>query len=90
MFFANRFFYLRRPPGLKLAFDAAKTNGKFGRIYCQKSKESSGRGKKKRGVFLCRRTVGVKVNSKVISTSSVKIEEKGRSLGPKSEKKRGS
>ena len=35
-----RFFHFRRPPGLRLAFDAAVRNGKFGLIYCQRRKES--------------------------------------------------
>ena len=32
-------FHFRRLPGLKMAFDAAKRNGKFGRIQCQRSRE---------------------------------------------------
>ena len=59
---AYHFFYFRRPPGLTLAFDVAEKNGKFGPIQCQRSKESSSKGK--RGVFLCRRTVRVKVKGK--------------------------
>ena len=65
-----------------MAFDAAKRNGRFGCIQCQRSKESS-RGKRKRRVFPCRRTVRVKVKSKAIPTSFLKIEEEGRSLGRK-------
>ena len=30
--FTNRFFHFSGPPSLRLAFDAAKRNGKFGRI----------------------------------------------------------
>ena len=43
-------------------------------IQCQRSKENSSKGKKKRRVFLCRRTVRVKVKSKVIPTSFLKIQ----------------
>ena len=53
--FTNRFFHLSRPPGFRMAFDAAKRNGRFDRIQCQRGKESGGRGKRKRRVFLCRR-----------------------------------
>ena len=52
-----------------MAFDAAERNGRFGRIQCQRSKESSSREKRKRRVFLCRMTVRVKVRSKVIPSS---------------------
>ena len=34
MSFSYRFFHFRRPPGLGLAFDAAKRNERFGRIQC--------------------------------------------------------
>ena len=60
-----------------MAFDAAERNGKFGRIQCQRGKESSSRGKRR--VFLDRRTAKVKVRSKVIPTSFLKIE-RGRTL----------
>ena len=43
-------------------------------IQCQRSKENSSKGKKKRQVFLCRRTGTVKVKSKVIRTSFLKIQ----------------
>ena len=39
--FTNRFFHFSRPPGLRLMLDAAEKNGKFGRLQCQRSKESS-------------------------------------------------
>ena len=65
-----------------MAFDAAEMNDRFGRIQCQRGKESSSRGKRKRRVFLCRRTVGVKVGGKVIPASFLKLEG-GRSLGRK-------
>ena len=70
--------------GLKSAFNAFEMNGKFGRIQCQKSKESSSRGK--RQVFLCRRTVRVKVNCKVIPTSTLKIEGRQLYVGGRPEK----
>ena len=59
-----------------MAFDAGKKNGRFGRIQCQKSEESSSRGKRKIQVFLCRRTVGVKVRGKVILTGFFEIERR--------------
>ena len=42
-------------------------------IQCQRSKENSGKRKKKRRAFLCRRTVRVKVKGKVNLTSFLKI-----------------
>ena len=57
-----------------MAFDAAERNGRRGRIQCQRGKESSSRGKRKRRVFLCGRTVEVKVGDKVIPASFLKIE----------------
>ena len=50
-------FSLQKTTRLKVAFDAAERNGKFGRIQCQRSKESSNRGKRKRAVFLCIKAV---------------------------------
>ena len=61
MCFTNRIFGFSGPPGLRLAFDAVEKNGKFGRIQCQRSKEGSSRGNRKRRVFLCRNTVRVEV-----------------------------
>ena len=55
----------------------AERNGRFGRIQCQRGKVSSSRGKRKRRVFLCRRTVGVKVGGKVIPVSFLKVVGKG-------------
>ena len=85
MSFTNCFFHFSGPPDFRMAFDAAERNGRFGRIQCQKSKESSSRGKRKRRVFLCRRTVRVEVKSKVIPMSFLKIEGAvhwdGHSLG---------
>ena len=59
-----------------MAFDADKRNGRFGCIQCQRGKESSSRGKRKRQVFLCK-TVGVKVGGKVIPARFLKIEGRG-------------
>ena len=73
--FTNCFFHLSGPPGLRWAFDAAKRNKRFGRIQCQRSEESSSRGKRR--VFLCRRTVRVKVEGKAIPASFLKIEGRG-------------
>ena len=66
-----------------MAFDAAEKNGRFGRIQCQRGKESSSRGKRKRRVFLCRRTVRVKVEGKAIPASFLKIEGRGTLVGVK-------
>ena len=57
-------------------------------IQCQRSKENSSKGKKKRRVFLCRRTVRVKVKSKVILTSFPKIQERETFVGAKDRRKR--
>ena len=81
--FAYHIFYFRRPQGLRLAFDAAKRNGRFGSIRCQKSKEGISRGKRKRGELLCRRTVRVEEKQKVIPASFLKLKERGRLLGRK-------
>ena len=85
--FTKRFFYFSGPPGFRLAFDAPERNGRFCRIQCQKNKESS-RAKRKRQVFLCKRTVRVEVKSKAISTSSLKIEGREMFVGAKDWKKR--
>ena len=57
-------------------------------IQCQRSKESSTRGKRKRRVFLCRRTVRVKEKSKVISTRFLKIEGRETFIEVKNRRKR--
>ena len=57
-------------------------------IHCQRSKENSSKGKKKRRVFLCRRTVRVKVKSKVILTSFPKIQGRETFVGAKDRRKR--
>ena len=81
--FTDRFFHFSRPPGFRRAFDAAKRNRRFGHIQCQRSKKSSSRGKRRRPVFLCSRALRVKVESKIIPASFLKIEGRGRSLGQK-------
>ena len=43
--FAYCFFHLKKPLCLGLAFDATERNGRFGRIQCERCKESSSRGK---------------------------------------------
>ena len=45
---------------------------------------------RERGVFLCRSTVGVEVNSKVIPTSFLKIEERETFVRAKKRRKRNS
>ena len=70
-----------------MAFDAVKRIGRFGRIQCQIGKESSSSGgKRKRRVFLCRRTVRVKARSKAIPASFLKIEERGTLVGAKDQR----
>ena len=86
--FTNRIFLFSGPPGLRMAFDVAEKNERFGRIQCQRSEESRSRGKRKKRVFLCRRTVRVKVESKVIPASFRKIEERGTFVGAKHRRER--
>ena len=71
-----------------MAFDAAKRNGRFGRIQCQRSQESSSRGKRR--VFLYRRAVRVKVMGKVIPASFLKNEEWTGLVGAKDRRERDS
>ena len=52
-------------------------------IQCQRSKANNSKGKKKRRVSLCRRTVRVKVKSKVIPTSFLKIQGRETFVGAK-------
>ena len=60
----------------------AERNGRFGRIQCQRGKESSSSsGKRKRQIFLCRRTVRVKVGGKAIPASFLKVEGMGTLVG---------
>ena len=82
--FINRSFHSSRPPGFRMAFDAAERNEKLSRIHCQRSKEGSSRGKRKRRIFLCRRPI----RFKVIPTSFLKIEERGKFAGAKDRGKR--
>ena len=76
--FSNRFFYFRRPSSLRLAFDAAKSNGRFGPNYCQKDEQCSSRGK--RGVFFCS-TVRIDAKNKVIQGGRLKKEGHLKELG---------
>ena len=62
----------------------AKRNGRFGRIQCQRGKESSSRGKRKRRVFLCTGTVRVKV----IPVSFLKVEGRRMLVGAKDQRER--
>ena len=39
--FNNRTFHLSRPPGFRVAFDAAERNGRFDCIQSQRGKETS-------------------------------------------------
>ena len=84
----NRFFHFSRPPGFRLAFDAAKRNRRFGRIQCQRSKESSSREKRKRRVFFFKRTVRVEVKGKVILMSFLIIEGRRTFVRAKDRRKR--
>ena len=81
--FTDRTFHFSGSPSFRMAFDAVERNGRFGRIQCQRSQESSSRDKRKRRAFLCRRTVRVKVRSKVIPSSILKIEGRGTIIGVK-------
>ena len=71
-----------------MVFDAVERNGRFGRIPCQRSKESSSRGKRIRRVFLCRRTVKVKEIDKVIPASFLKIVGKEMLVGAEDRRKK--
>ena len=81
--FACRIFCLRKPPGFRLAFDAAEnlaaSNKKFG-IGMENLAAFNARevkrpaAEERRRVFLCRRTVKVKAKGKVVPTSFLKIE----------------
>ena len=82
----NCFFHFSGLPGCRMAFDASEWNGKFDRIQCQRSKESSSR--RKRQVFLCRKTATVKVISKVMAKTFLKIEGRGTFVGAKNWRKR--
>ena len=57
-------------------------------IQYQRSKENSSKGIRKRRVFLCKRTVKVKVKSKVIPTSFLKIQGRETFVEAKDRRKR--
>ena len=69
-----------------MAFNTVESNGRLGCTQCWRSKESRNRGKSKRGVYLFRRTVRVKVQSKAIKASFLKIEGKWAFVGRRPEK----
>ena len=71
--FCLPFFHFRKPPGLKLAFDAVKRNEKIWPNLVPENQRKRQNRKKKTQIFLCRRTL----RGKVIPTSFPKIEEKG-------------
>ena len=56
-------------------------------VQSTRSKENSSKGKKTRRVFLCRKTVTVKVKSKAILTSFPKIQKRETFVGAKDRKK---
>ena len=72
-----------------MAFDAAERNGRIGCIQCQRGKESSSTGQRKRRVFLCKRTVRVKVGEKAIPGSFLKVEGRGTLVGAKGQGEKG-
>ena len=71
----NSFLNFVGPPGFRLAFDASKRNGRFGRTQCQRAAAAE-----KRDEFSSAERV--KEKSQVIPTSFLKIKG-GRSLGQK-------
>ena len=85
--FTNRIFHFSGPPGFRMACDSTERNGRFGRIQCQRSEESSSRGERR--VFICRRTVGVKVGDKVIPASFLKVERRRTLVGEKDKRESG-
>ena len=85
--FTNLFFHFSGPPGFRMVFDAAERNGRFGRIQCQRSKRAAAQERERRA-FLCRRTVRVKVRSKVIPISFREIEGRGTLVGAKDRRER--
>ena len=86
MSFTKRFSHFSKSPGLWMMFDVVERNGKFGRLQCQRSDESNSGGKRKRRVFFCGKTVRVKVKSKVIPASFLKVEERGMLIGAKDQR----
>ena len=70
-----RFFHFSGLPHLKLAFNAAKEMANLVAFRDREVKRAAAEEKHETStVFYCRRTVRVKVKSKVIPTSSLKIE----------------
>ena len=70
-----------------MAFDAAKRNGRFGRIQYQRGKEQQQR--KETSIPLHKNSgMGLKVGSKVIPASFLKVEERKTLVGAKYRRER--
>ena len=80
-YFTNRIFHLSRPPGFRMAFDAAERNKRFGRTHCQRRKESSSRGIRR--VFSAEKQWESKSSQRTFG----KLNKGGRSLGQKTGEK---
>ena len=77
--FINRFFHFSGPPGCRMAFDVAERNGRFGRIQCQRSEESSSRGKS----IPLQKDSESQSKKQVIPASFLKVEGRGTLVGAK-------
>ena len=51
-FFAYCFFHFRRPPDVRLAFEAGERNKKFGRINAREVKRAAAEERKKTNILL--------------------------------------
>ena len=72
-----------------MAFHAANRNGMEDlAVFSVTEVKRAAAEEKKRRIFLCRRTVRVKVQGKVIPTSFLKIEARGTFVGVKDRRKR--
>ena len=71
--FVCYFFHFSRPLELRLAFDTAERNGKFGCIQCQRSKESRTRGRREKNIPL-QEDRKIIVKGKVIPRSFLKTK----------------
>ena len=81
--------YLLKGKGTEPSVQSTRLKGGYS-MSGSKEKRKERKGKKKRQVFLCRRTVRVKVKSKVIPTSFLKIQGRETFLGAKDRRKRDS
>ena len=81
--FTNCFFYLSRPSGVW----CSRKEWKIWTHSVTEKWVSCSTGKRKRRVFLCRRTARVKVRSKVIQQAFWKLKEGVCSLGRKTEER---